>query len=340
MTGSSSARDILKELLQGNVAPRPLFVPIVFRLGTRVENLPLRAFLANPTKISNSVRQIRTRLQADAVSCYFDPFVEAEALGATLDWPSEQGPPVLCWPEPTAIDQIPVLDSRDEIINRGRITVALEVIRRLKTLLREDCLLMAGVSGPSTLAARLSGLQPSGPLAARGVTSSAIAVAASAITQVSKAFAEAGANLVFFREDSLWLEGAGGVEGWISLLTPIFNILRFYEVLPVLQIADERIFKTNAMAIVQGIQGCVVCATPDALADLLTQPDVIPESTAVGISLPSNAFREEQTSSAETSSFLTRLVAELRPALVTTAEDVPATTDLRHLAAVSALIRG
>src|SRR5262249_40182756 len=158
-------------------------VPIVFALGARVENLSLRAFLGNPTKISNSVRQIRTRLQADAVSCYFDPFVEAEALGATLDWPSEQDPPVLCWSEPSAIGQIPaVIEPGDEIIKRGPIAVALDVIRRLKTLLREDALLMAGVSGPSTLAARLAGLESRGPLAARGVTGSAIAVATSAIT--------------------------------------------------------------------------------------------------------------------------------------------------------------
>src|SRR5215831_8515381 len=99
MSGSSSSRQILKELLQGKAASRPLVVPIVFALGARVENLPLREFLTNPTKISNSLRQIRSRLKVDAVSCYFDPYLEVEALGGTLERPSEQGATTIVrWP--------------------------------------------------------------------------------------------------------------------------------------------------------------------------------------------------------------------------------------------------
>ena len=73
--------------------PRPLFLPIVFSLGARVENISLRNFLTNPTKISNALRQIRTHLRRDGVTCYFDPYLEAEALGGVFDW-ARSPPPV------------------------------------------------------------------------------------------------------------------------------------------------------------------------------------------------------------------------------------------------------
>src|SRR5262252_8989371 len=126
MSVSSSPRQILKELLQGNAPSRPLFVPIVFALGARVENLPLREFLSNPTKISNSLRQIRSRLRVDAVSCYFDPYLEIEALGGTLDWPSEQSATTLVrWPVSAGKGQLPSsLRSPEDVVKSGRIPVA------------------------------------------------------------------------------------------------------------------------------------------------------------------------------------------------------------------------
>jgi hypothetical protein len=339
MSGSSSsAQQIFKELLQGKATSRALFVPIVFALGARVDNLSLRAFLGNPTKISNSVRQIHSRVQADGLSCYFDASLEAEALGYTLEWPSEQGPAIVRWPSFES-GQLPmILNSPDEILKRGRIPVALEVVRRLKTLMREDSLLMAGVCGPFTLAARLGRLQSTDALTGRDVPDSALEIAASVVAQVSKAFAEAGANLIFFREDSLSLEQPEGLEKWISLLTPIFNIVRFYEALPALQIADERAFAANVRALLQGAEACVLCASPLTLERLLAKGR-IPDSVPIGISLPANAFLEEQAGN-DTSRTLLRLMSDRKPALVTTTEDVPLAADLKRLAAISALVRG
>ena len=145
-------------------------MPIVFTLGARVENLPLRAFLSSATKISNALRQIHGPLRSDGVSCYFDPLLEAEALGGTLEWTSENESPMLRWPATMVQGQLPVgLNSPEDAIKKGRIPVALEVIRRLKMLLRDVSLLMVGVTGPLTLAARLAGLLgPEAPAIALG----------------------------------------------------------------------------------------------------------------------------------------------------------------------------
>ncbi len=84
MEVNPTPRQIAKGLLKGIVPARPLFLPIVFSLGAKVENVPLGMFLRNPTKIASSLRQIRSHLRSDGVACYFDPYLEVEALGATL----------------------------------------------------------------------------------------------------------------------------------------------------------------------------------------------------------------------------------------------------------------
>ena len=73
MEESATPRRMAKELLRGVLPSRPLFLPILFSLGARVENIPLDIFLSNPTKITSSLRQMRGHLRADGVACYFDP---------------------------------------------------------------------------------------------------------------------------------------------------------------------------------------------------------------------------------------------------------------------------
>src|SRR4029079_17940033 len=108
----------------------------------KTEDFPLEAFLGNATKISNSLRQISGHVRSDGLSCYFDPYLEAEALGGLGEW-SDQGP-ALHWPEHFARGELPEgLHSPEEAMKRGRVGVALEVIRRLKSLLRDDSLLTA-----------------------------------------------------------------------------------------------------------------------------------------------------------------------------------------------------
>src|ERR1700722_17492743 len=152
---------MMKSLLQGNRQARPLIVPIVFSLGARIETLSYRAYLDNPTKISNALRQVRAQLRTDGVSCYFDPLLEAEALGGTLQWDKSNQTRSILWPESAQKGELAArLQSPEEAANSQRVRAAVEVIRRLNCLLRDEPLLMAGVCGPFTLAARLCGIEP------------------------------------------------------------------------------------------------------------------------------------------------------------------------------------
>lgn len=332
MTADPMPREVVKGLLQGTAPSRPLFLPIVFSAGSKVAGVSLRTFVGNPTKISNSLRQIRESLHSDGLACYFDPSLEAEALGGALHWDAEDQPPTLHWPGHAERGKLPAgLRSPEEAVKSGRIGVAVEVIRRLNSLLRDDSLLLAGVSGPYTLAARITQLEHEDPFQAEDVPESALEIAGSLITQVATAFVEAGAHVVFIQEEILPALSAERCEAWASLLAPTINIIRFYEALPVLQLVNIRSFAENSDVIFQQDWDCVVCP---ALKELPSSSSVrfrALRAVALGVALPLEAFQPDESGGEDLHRFVCQIISELRPAVLTTAGDVPAMTDLKRM---------
>jgi len=323
---------MVKRLLQGIAPPRPLFLPVLFSPGARVENQPLPAFLSNPTKICNAQRQLRGALHLDGYSCYFDSFLEVEALGATLDWGAADKPPMVRWPQGAELGETPNdLRSPEETAHAGRIPIAIEVIRRMKAMVRDDSILMAGVTGPFTLAARITQMEACGAWRTREIPESAVELAAAVITRISATFVEAGANLIMIQENFLPRLSPECCAAWASALEPAFNVIRFYEALPVLQLTDGDCFAANSAAILQCSLGCVVCpsfqGTPAQLAEASSELN----SATVGMALPLETFQLDDSALQVSSDSFRSMVTALRPAILTTAGDVPAMTDMKRL---------
>jgi uroporphyrinogen-III decarboxylase len=325
-------RDALKGLLQGISPERPLFLPIVFALGAKIENTPLPAYLTNPTKITNAQRQIHTRLRSDGISCYFDPNLEVEALGATIEWPMNDAPPKLHWPGDVQKGELPLnLRTPEEAAKHPRVTVAAEVIQRLKSLLRDEPLLLAGVSGPFTLATLL--LQSAGreSIHRDDLPDAAIDLAAATITQIATKLAEAGASVIFIREEILPKLTPQTAEAWSATLAPAINIIRFYQALPVLQITSPQAFTENSAAIFQQNWDCVLCPTLPASPNA-TFPQATTDTTPpLGIALPTTAFQSHEPAAAIFRQSLHTIINDVHPVVITTAQDVPAATDIKQL---------
>jgi hypothetical protein len=322
MPEPNPSRQILRDLLQGSPSARPLFVPITFAMASRIENLPPPSFLTNPTKISNALRQLRAALRTDAVSCYFDPRLEADALGAKDVLPGEL---------PNG------LASPKDAVKRGRVPVALDVVRRLKALLRDDTLLAAGVSGPLTLGARLTGF-PTPTVARADLPEAALELATATISEIAKAFAEAGANLILLQEHVTPGPDTASLEEWRSSMTPIFNIIRFYEALPVLHITTDVSASANpplSASLAKTWLDCVVSLPLETLRNLSANARPNIPSAKLGVSLPLSAF---QPNAADFDQMLKETIREFRPAIVTTATDLPITTDSKRVAALSEIV--
>lgn len=330
MPENLTPRQIVKGLVQGIAPPRPLFLPIVFSHAARIENLPLRAFLTNPTKISNSLRQVRARLRADGITCYFDPLLEAEALGGVVEWGVEGQPPSLRWPE-QMIERGSPQDSAASVApaSGGRVPIAIDVIRRLNATLRADCLLVASVTGPLTLAASMAQLDLAAANSMREVPESVLDLVAAVISGIATAFVEAGASVVLIREDFLPELSAEDIASWCSCLAPTINIVRFYEALPVLLLTSQKGVTANRDTIIREPWDCVVCSVFDGRPESALLPEL--GATRFGVALAPEAIATGGSGAAEFDESVRMMASYLRPAVITTAGDLPAAVDMERL---------
>ncbi|HVB85577.1 MAG TPA: uroporphyrinogen decarboxylase family protein [Candidatus Dormibacteraeota bacterium] len=328
MAENQTPRQLVKNLLQGIAPQRPLFLPIVFARGARIENLAFRDFLSSPQKIFNSLRQIRGHLRSDGITCYFDPLLEAEELGAEAQWDASGAHRLLRWPLHDPSSEF-AAEMPDEP-KGSRVVVAVEVIRRLKAVTREDCLLTAGITGPITLAAQLMHLDLANPLRYADILSSTLDLTASAVSGIARAFVEAGANVIFLREDVTPILSDEDAEDWSSRLGTALNIVRFYEALPVLLLTSPLANPEALETIAAQSWDCVVCFSLDEVSaeQIATISRMGPGKA--GIALPINWFESGATETAS-SELLRQAVSEILPAIVTTAGDMPASGDFERL---------
>lgn len=335
MEVNSTPRQMAKRLLDGIVPPRPLILPIVFSIGAKVENVPLGTFLNNPTKISSSLRQLRSHLRSDGVACYFDPFLEVEALGATLERVSDDQPPIIHWPLPAKMGELPQgLCSPEEATKSGRVPLALEVIRRMNSLPQRDFLLMAGITGPLTLAARILQLAHNEKLRSEDLSDVAQELAAAVLTQMASTFLDAGADVIIMQEEIIPTLSAESCDVWANLLAPAINVVRFYEALPVLQLTAASSVLENWDVIFRRRWDCVVCSPVEVMASQRRTGTLRTTGVPLGISLPLEVFRQEGLDGEDLRQNLHPMISELRPAIITTAGDLPAATDMKRLITV------
>jgi hypothetical protein len=305
---SLTPREIAKELSRGGAPERPLLLPVVFSLGAKVENVPLESFVKNPTKIVSALRQMRGHLRADGVACYFDSRLEIEALGSDLR------------------------RSTEEQVKSGRIPIAAEVIRRMNALPQREFLLMAGVTGPMTLSAQMLRAGHDGATKERDedALSAAQELAGAIGTQVATAFLEAGADTIIIHEEALPEFTAESCQTWANLVAPTVNVARFYEALPVLVMSDADSVTQNWNLILQQRWDCVVCAPLETAAP--RQDRDSPRTTGIrsGIVLAQELFAGEGSGNDAFASLRSE-IARIKPDIITTAGDVPFSTDMKRL---------
>ena len=330
MAGTANPRQEVKELLEGNKPSRPLFLPIVFSLGARIENMPLRTYLGNPTKITSALRQVRSHLPADGVTCYFDPLLEAEALGGALHWESDEGPARLRWHGGTTRERLPEgLRPPEVAAHGGRIPVAVEVIRRMKDALRDSALLMAGLTGPLALAHLLLQAGESGAGGGGAMPEAAVETSGAALVEIARALAEAGADVVLIQERIPAGVSPERVEDGLAQLSTLFNIVRFYQAVPVLLLSagDAR----SPLAACGGAAStCIVCPEWNAAPGSGARSGAGAGAPICGVALPVDAF--DGMEGAERDAGLAATARELGPAIVTTAGDISRIANLKRFA--------
>jgi hypothetical protein len=186
--------------------------------------------------------------------------------------------------------------------------------------------LMAGVTGPSALAAQLRESEQREEPA----TGEMLEFAAGVTAAVCRSFLDAGANVIFLREEPALI---GESQQWAALLAPIVNVIRFYEALPVLvfrgQPHEDAIAALNA-----GCEG-VVCP---GVMDLGSGRISTPESAWPAVCLPTACFLPTHDEDG-LGECLRSLDQDTGLCLLTSDGDVPARADVKHLASLLGKLR-
>lgn len=291
----------------GHLPDRPLFMPLIFAAAAKVANLAPEKFYNNPTKISNGLRQLQGPLSCDVLCCYVDETLLAEALGATVTWGGSL-PQVAAPPE----QLLPV-----EISHQGRVPVMLDVVRRLRAMLRDRVALAVALPGLMTTTGYLS--RPHGDPA----PADNLAAAGGATLQAVRGACEAGADLVLLIEAELPAVDHPLRSQWLAMLETICNVTRFHEALPVLLMGRGLEQWPEIVA-----QGAVPCLPASELAGSVAEKS-LPDGP-YGLALPVSTNLSQEA---------IRPLKNWNCALITTAGDLPYALEAKMLRSVVADLR-
>jgi hypothetical protein len=204
------ARAKKERLKKGN-----LFLPLIFSFGAVLEDLPLEVFCHDPTKVSNALRTIHEYFGTDGIFTYGDEQLLPACVGFLCGCPgsTKVTPDKLC----------DVENSLEEILKHGRLPIALDVTKRLQILLPKT--LLAGLlTGPVTLAARLTGLSAAEVL----MHPKLISVSTKAALLFARALGDVGIDILIISEDTLPPLDTDLLRILTRAYSPIWNTAAYY----------------------------------------------------------------------------------------------------------------
>lgn len=150
----------LKQLLlafEGKQQKRHLVMPLIYGLSARLVGIPLQRYLTDGAALASCQLEAARTYNYDAVHVYADNCIEAQALGAQLDWPDNCYPrilePVLANPEDLASFTL------TDTSGMGRREELLKACRYLHQEVKGEKLVVSTVLGPMTIAGQLLGLE-------------------------------------------------------------------------------------------------------------------------------------------------------------------------------------
>src|SRR5262249_8531006 len=123
------------------------FIPLVYRLAARLEQLSWEEFAGDAAYLAFALRSAHELIGTDALISHFDRALEAEACGARVER-DEQG-------EGCALAPPVGIVAPAEALQRGRLPVVLEATYRLCTELQGRVPVVGVLTGPATLARQL-----------------------------------------------------------------------------------------------------------------------------------------------------------------------------------------
>ncbi len=187
---SKPARKRLQAMAQGRGADERLAVPLAFDAAAQISARPLEDFHVDPTQLANGLSELQRAIGSEVICC---------ALADDFEYASAGGELAL---EPM-------------LAPGTRVAASLEACRRLRATGGDALALVAGLTGPATLAARFG---------------SDVPTAGAVFSALAKEFCAAGADLILIFEPT----PPADPQAWEDALKTTGNIARFHRALALL----------------------------------------------------------------------------------------------------------
>jgi uroporphyrinogen decarboxylase len=232
MAGLESSKVRVRKVFSGGRQAPPPFIPWLCSHAARVERLPLRKMLSDGPLLARALQNAQKLYGYDAVVNIFDPTIEAEACGCPVIWKDDGELPL--------VEEHPPIEHLGEdfiarIRERGRLPAVLEATRRLKINLSRTVAIAGVVTGPFTLAGHLSGQDIVDQLRTDSEKAkSVLDLAGKVCLEVCKSYCEIGLDLAVLAESVLPRLPVQHLSLAHSVMKPVVNVMRFYDVIPLL----------------------------------------------------------------------------------------------------------
>jgi len=230
------AKGIIKKLVSQQEIDCPPFIPLIYSYAARLMQAPVRRILTNPGLLAKSISTAQELFHSDALVFPVDDTLEAEAAGAAVRYVPD-GPPLIAQPMVSTLElpQEPV----EALLQKGRLPLVFETLKRLKAELGREVDLLAGVTGPLTVAFQLGG---------EGLRENCLSdpqkamaffeFAGQFITRIIRTYGELGVTGILLGESCFSKAGVEMGSSLKSIYTPIMNTCSYYEV-PVIFYPDS-----------------------------------------------------------------------------------------------------
>ncbi|ADE53378.1 uroporphyrinogen decarboxylase family protein [Coraliomargarita akajimensis] len=144
----------LFKALKGEATDQTPWVPFVGVHGGALIGVDATEYLQNADHIVNGMKAANDKYKPDGLPVVFDLQLEAEILGCQLAWAKETPPSVASH---VLDDEYDIEGLPEFSVEKGRIPLVLDAIRRTKEAIGKDVALYGLLTGPLTLALHLRG---------------------------------------------------------------------------------------------------------------------------------------------------------------------------------------
>jgi uroporphyrinogen-III decarboxylase len=335
MTAQTS-KELFANLFQMKSLTRLPFIPWISTFAAKLEQIPVQKMFSDATSLSRSLQNAQKLFGYDGITIVFDPTLEAEACGCEIKW-NDKGelPVVVCHPlgEGTDIEDFDI----SEIEKKGRISIAVDAVKRIGMLKGKEIPILGVVTGPLTLARFLRGDSFIPELENPSQETIELLELAQKINlKLCNAYCKLGVDAVVIAEKSLGELHYGLINTMIAPgLETIWKVARYYNAYSIILTRDcsekhiEPIFRLQA-------DGVVMSGNID---QRLIRDAAIKYNRCFSINIPCSALLGTQ---AELNDVLRRCLStqEGNGVFLSTEWEVPFGTSVANIHEIMKIIRG